>query len=62
MPVSFALLQDTDPKHTSKLTNDWYCKGHMPVLVWLAQGSDIKSFKNPWNKVLNNSKKSLNDL
>ena len=41
LPNDFIFQQDNDPKHTSKLSKDFFVKNKVNVLSWPRQSSDL---------------------
>ena len=40
--------QDNDPKHTSKLSSEWFAHRHIKVLPWLSNSPDMNPMEHVW--------------
>ena len=48
---NFVLQHDNDPKHTAKLTKEWFENNGISTLNWPSQFSDLKPIENLWNNL-----------
>ncbi|ORD95727.1 TCB2 [Hepatospora eriocheir] len=45
---NFVFQQDNDPKHTAKITDDWFEKNNINVLDRSSQSPDLNPIENLW--------------